>query len=121
MHTPVVLTHRAIDESQKNVVDHLVSFENDSTIGKAISIRTGLPHICIPTIYTGSKMKPLLGETSNGWKTMRKDPRVLPVLVIYDVDLTMSLHVGMSMVSGVNATAHVNRYPASRSLTITLH
>ena len=31
-------------------------------LGKAISIRTGLPHVCIPTTYAGSETTPILGD-----------------------------------------------------------
>ncbi|KAH7378991.1 putative maleylacetate reductase [Cadophora sp. MPI-SDFR-AT-0126] len=71
-----------------------------------ISIRTGLPHICIPKTYTGSEMTPILGETQDGQKTTRIDPKILPGTVIYDVDLTMTLPTSMSATSGVNAIAH---------------
>lgn len=51
-------------------------------------------------------MTPILGETADGVKKTRSDPKILPGTVIYDVDLTMTLPVGMSAVSGVNAIAH---------------
>ncbi|KAK3117658.1 hypothetical protein LTR53_000787 [Teratosphaeriaceae sp. CCFEE 6253] len=88
--------------------DCLVSFGGGSTIGlgKALAIRTGLPHVCIPTMYAGSEMTPILGETADGRKTTRSDPKILPGTVIYDVDLTMTLPVGLSATSGVNAIAH---------------
>jgi alcohol dehydrogenase class IV len=86
----------------------VVSIGGGSTIGlgKAISIRTGLPHICIPTTYAGSEMTPILGETAEGRKTTRSDPKILPGTVIYDVDLTMTLPAGLTATSGVNAIAH---------------
>lgn len=51
-------------------------------------------------------MTPILGETENGLKKTRSDPKILPGVVIYDVDLTMTLPAGMSATSGVNAIAH---------------
>lgn len=36
----------------------------------------------------------------------RSDPRVLPKVVIYDIDLTLSLPIGISASSGLNAIAH---------------
>jgi alcohol dehydrogenase class IV len=108
MHTPVEVTDEAHKVAKKLKADSIVSIGGGSTIGlgKAISIRTGLPHICIPTTYAGSEMTPILGETANGVKTTRRDPKILPGTVIYDVDLTMSLPTGMSATSGVNAIAH---------------
>ncbi|KAH9203819.1 hypothetical protein DL95DRAFT_430551 [Leptodontidium sp. 2 PMI_412] len=53
--------------------DSIISIGGGSTIGlgKAISIRTGLPHICIPTTYAGSEMTPILGETQDGQMATR--------------------------------------------------
>ena len=63
-------------------------------------------HVSIPTTYAGSEMTPILGETENGVKTTRRDKGILPTTVIYDVELTLSLPVGLSGTSGVNAIAH---------------
>jgi alcohol dehydrogenase class IV len=108
MHTPVEVTDEALKVAKDLKADSIVSIGGGSTIGlgKAISIRTGLPHICIPTTYAGSEMTPILGETANGVKSTRRDPKILPGTVIYDVDLTMSLPANMSATSGVNAIAH---------------
>lgn len=108
MHTPTHVTDKALEYVASQGADCVVSIGGGSTIGlgKAISIRTGLPHICIPTTYAGSEMTPILGETADGAKKTRSDPKILPGTVIYDVDLTMTLPVGMSAVSGVNAIAH---------------
>ena len=111
MHTPVHITDEALAYAKEQQVDGIISIGGGSTIGlgKAISIRTGLPHICIPTTYAGSEMTPILGETAEGRKTTRSDPKILPGTVIYDVDLTMTLPVSMSATSGVNAIAHAGK------------
>jgi alcohol dehydrogenase class IV len=108
MHTPGSVTDKALEYVKSIKADSVVSIGGGSTIGlgKAISIRTGLPHICIPTTYAGSEMTPILGETVDGLKKTRSDPKILPGTVIYDVDLTMSLPTGLSATSGVNAIAH---------------
>lgn len=108
MHTPTNVTDEALKQVDSVGADCVVSIGGGSTIGlgKAISIRTGLPHICIPTTYAGSEMTPILGETADGAKKTRSDPKILPGTVIYDVDLTMTLPADMSTVSGVNAIAH---------------
>ena len=108
MHTPTHITDKALAYATTQGADSVISIGGGSTIGlgKAISIRTGLPHICIPTTYAGSEMTPILGETADGLKKTRSDPKILPGTVIYDVDLTMSLPVAMSATSGVNAIAH---------------
>ena len=108
MHTPSHITEKALAYTKNTGADSVISLGGGSTIGlgKAISIRTGLPHICIPTTYAGSEMTPILGETENGLKKTRSDPKILPGVVIYDVDLTMTLPTAMSATSGVNAIAH---------------
>lgn len=112
MHTPTDVTEKALQYAKEIKADAVVSIGGGSTIGlgKAISIRTGLPHICIPTTYAGSEMTPILGETADGVKKTRSDPKILPGTVIYDVDLTMTLPAAMSATSGVNAIAHAGAY-----------
>jgi alcohol dehydrogenase class IV len=108
MHTPTDVTEEAIHVVENLKVDSIVSIGGGSTIGlgKAIAYRSGLPHICIPTTYAGSEMTSILGETANGVKTTKKDPKILPGTVIYDVDHTLSLSPEMSATSGLNAIAH---------------
>ncbi|KAE8164626.1 hypothetical protein BDV40DRAFT_259924 [Aspergillus tamarii] len=108
MHTPTHITDKALEYAKSQNADLVISIGGGSTIGlgKAISIRTGMPHICIPTTYAGSEMTPILGETADGLKKTRSDPKILPGTVIYDVDLTMTLPSAMSATSGVNAIAH---------------
>ena len=108
MHTPLPVTEKALAFAKAQGADSIVSIGGGSTVGlgKAISIRTGLPHICIPTTYAGSEVTPILGETVKNQKTTRTDPKILPTTVIYDVDLTLSLPTALSATSGVNAIAH---------------
>ena len=110
MHTPLHITNDAISflKSSLPAADCIISIGGGSTIGlgKAICLRTALPHICIPTTYAGSEMTPILGETSDGAKTTINDGRVLPQTVIYDVEHTLTLPVALSATSGVNAMAH---------------
>ncbi|KAJ4250198.1 hypothetical protein NW762_012013 [Fusarium torreyae] len=108
MHTPTHITELALSQVKQSGVDGVVSVGGGSTIGlgKAISVRTGLVHICIPTTYAGSEMTPILGETENGRKVTRRDAKILPTAVVYDVDLTLTLPIKMSVHSGINAIAH---------------
>lgn len=108
MHTPIQVTEEAMLFMKENPADCLVSIGGGSVVGlgKAISIRTGLPHICIPTTYSGSEMTGILGETKEGKKTTRSDPKIMPATVIYDVDYTMGLPSALTATSGINAMAH---------------
>lgn len=108
MHTPVEVTEKALKAVEVARADCLVAFGGGSTIGlaKAIALRTDLPQVAIPTTYAGSEMTPILGQTEHGRKTTLKSPKVLPELVLYDVDLTIGLSAGMSGTSGINAIAH---------------
>src|SRR5258708_8586903 len=51
-------------------------------------------------------MTPVVGQTSGGIKTTQSSPKILPEVVIYDVDLTMTIPPGLSATSGINAIAH---------------
>ncbi|KLO18425.1 Dehydroquinate synthase-like protein [Schizopora paradoxa] len=108
MHTPADVTEKALAVVQAGNVDGVISIGGGSTIGlgKAIALRTDLPQIVLPTTYAGSEMTPIIGQTENGVKTTQITPKVLPEVVIYDVDFTMTLPVGLSATSGINAIAH---------------
>ncbi|DAA74916.1 TPA_exp: Uncharacterized protein A8136_2334 [Trichophyton benhamiae CBS 112371] len=108
MHVPTHVTEKALAYAKERGADGIVSIGGGSVIGlgKAISLRTGLPHLCVPTTYSGSEMTPILGETHDGVKSTRTDPKILPAAVIYDVDLTMSMPASLSATSGMNAIAH---------------
>jgi len=51
-------------------------------------------------------MTPIHGETEGGKKITRSDPKIIPSVVLYDVDLTMTLPPATSATSGINALAH---------------
>ena len=108
MHTPVTVTEDAMRVVEDRGVDGVVAVGGGSTTGlaKAIALRTDLPQIVAPTTYAGSEMTPILGETRNGLKTTQRSPKVLPEVVIYDVDLTLTLPAALSATSGMNAIAH---------------
>jgi alcohol dehydrogenase class IV/protocatechuate 3,4-dioxygenase beta subunit len=108
MHTPVEVTQRALDALNEVGADCLVSVGGGSATGlsKALAARTGLPQLAIPTTYAGSEVTPVLGETADGVKTTRSEPGIQPQTVLYDVDLTLSLPVAISVSSGINALAH---------------
>ncbi|MGW1710319.1 maleylacetate reductase and hydroxyquinol 1,2-dioxygenase domain-containing protein [Streptomyces sp. NPDC002206] len=108
MHTPVEVTERALDVLREHSADCLVAVGGGSTTGlaKALALRTDLPQLILPTTYAGSEVTPVLGETQGGRKITRSSPAILPETVVYDVEFTRDLPVGMSVTSGVNALAH---------------
>jgi maleylacetate reductase len=108
MHTPEIITNKALSVVQELKADCIVSIGGGSTIGlgKAIAYRTDLPQIVIPTTYAGSEATPILGQTANGIKTTLKSDKVLPEVILYDVDLTLTLPTKMTITSGMNAIAH---------------
>lgn len=108
MHTPVSVTQEAMKVVAELGVDGLVAIGGGSTIGlaKAIALRTDLPQIVIPTTYAGSEVTPIIGQTEDGLKTTQVSARVLPEIVIYDVELTLTLPPALSATSGMNAIAH---------------
>jgi alcohol dehydrogenase class IV/protocatechuate 3,4-dioxygenase beta subunit len=108
MHTPVEVTERARQLAAEQNADCLVSIGGGSAtgLGKALAARTGLPQIAVPTTYAGSEVTPVVGETAAGTKTTRSSPDLVPCTVIYDVELTVGLPVGLTVTSGVNAMAH---------------
>ena len=108
MHVPVETAHRAQQMAHELGADGCVAVGGGSAIGlgKAIALQHGLPVIAIPTTYAGSEMTPIWGLTEDGVKRTGRDPRVLPVSVIYDPELTLALPPDLSASSGMNAIAH---------------
>jgi alcohol dehydrogenase class IV len=124
MHTPVEVTERAMETVRDLRADCLVAIGGGSTtgLGKAIALRTDLPQIVLPTSYAGSEMTPVVGQTSGGIKTTQSSTKILPEIVIYDVDLTMTMPPKLSATSGINAIAHAVEalYARDRNPVITL-
>ena len=108
MHVPMAVARQAGQAAARLGADCAVAVGGGSTIGlgKALALDPGLPILAIPTTYSGSEMTPIYGLTQGGVKRTGRDVRVLPRGVIYDVDLTLGLPVGLSVVSGINAIAH---------------
>jgi maleylacetate reductase len=108
MHVPIETAREAREEAQRLGADCAVAIGGGSTtgLGKAIALDSGLPILAIPTTYAGSEMTPIYGITEAGLKKTGKNPRVLPRTVIYDPELTLTLPVGLSVTSGINAIAH---------------
>ncbi|NGO08055.1 maleylacetate reductase [Streptomyces sp. HC44] len=108
MHVPVESAAEAGDRAVELGADGCVAVGGGSAIGlgKAIALDHGLKLIAVPTTYAGSEMTSVWGLTENGRKRTGKDLRVLPVSVLYDPELTLSLPAVASATSGMNAIAH---------------
>jgi maleylacetate reductase len=108
MHTPVGVTERVMETLVACHADCIIALGGGSTIGlaKALALRTNLPQIVLPTTYAGSEATPVLGETREGQKSTIRSMKVLPEVIVYDVELTLGLPPRISMVSGINAIAH---------------
>ncbi len=108
MHTPTDVTERAVAVYDDLKADAVLAFGGGSTVGlaKAIALRNDTTQIALPTTYAGSEVTPILGQTENGLKTTIREARLLPGLVLYDPELSLTLPVAMSVTSGLNAMAH---------------
>ena len=108
MHVPIETAREARDEARRLGADCAVAIGGGSTtgLGKAIALDSGLPIVAIPTTYAGSEMTPIYGLTEGGVKKTGRDPRVLPRTVIYDPELTLTLPLGLTVTSALNAIAH---------------
>ncbi|BGO94667.1 hypothetical protein NBRC10512_004903 [Rhodotorula toruloides] len=117
MHTPIHVTQEALSKAKELNVDCCVSVGGGSTIGlgKALALHSPdaakIKNIVIPTTYAGSEATPIIGQTENDkdgkpLKTTQKTMKVLPEVIIYDVDLTLTLPPQMTVTSGLNAIAH---------------
>lgn len=130
MHVPVETARAARAEAARLGADCAVAIGGGSTtgLGKAIALlgagarpsATGgeptepagagapadLPIVAIPTTYAGSEMTPIWGLTEAGVKKTGRDARVLPRTVIYDPELSLSLPLGLTVTSAMNAIAH---------------
>jgi alcohol dehydrogenase class IV len=108
VHTPVKVTQEALALLSGASADLVVALGGGSAIGlgKALSVRTGLPQLAVPTTYAGSEVTPVLGETEDGVKTTRRDPAIAPGTVVYDPELTLAMPAGLTLTSSLNALAH---------------
>ena len=108
MHVPIEVAEKARAAAAEHGIDLLVCVGGGSTTGlaKAVAMTSHLPIIAVPTTYAGSEATNVWGLTEAARKTTGVDDAVLPVTVIYDAALTLSLPVDMSVASGLNGMAH---------------
>jgi maleylacetate reductase len=107
-HVPAEAATEAVLAAGNAAVDLVVCIGGGSATGlaKAVARDTGRPILAVPTTYAGSEMTPIWGLTEGRRKTTGRDSQVLPRVVVYDPELTISLPAATSAASGMNALAH---------------
>jgi maleylacetate reductase len=124
-HVPVPLVHQAVLQARRDGIDVVVSFGGGSCadLGKAVCYfmeqeagmpgsshvdRPVVPHISIPTTYSGAELTPFFGMTDPATKQKQGagGPTSAPIVAIYDPDLTTSTPPRVRAETGMNALAH---------------
>ena len=107
MHVPATTAAAASARARELGSDCSVSIGGGSTtgLGKALALDPGIPLIAIPTTYAGSEMTNIWGMTEDGRKRTGRDSKVLPVLTLYDAELTIGLPLSVAGPSAMNALA----------------
>lgn len=124
-HVPTDTVQAALGLARDRDVDCIVSFGGGSCadLGKAVSFfveqeagtpgasyvdRPVLPHVAIPTTYSGAELTPFFGMTDEA--TRRKSggggPTTAPLAAIYDPVLTTDTPSRVSAETGMNCLAH---------------
>jgi maleylacetate reductase len=124
-HVPTGTVQAALQQARRDGIDTIVSFGGGSCadLGKAVCYfteheagtpgasffdRPSLPHVAIPTTYSGAELTPFFGVTDEaaGRKSGAGGPTVAPVAVVYDPEVTLSTPPRVSAETGMNALAH---------------
>jgi len=84
MHTPVEVTEAAVRVASELRADCVVALGGGSTtgLGKAITLRTDLPQIVIPTTYAGSEATPILGLSWEAEVSIRLQSARIPTSTV---------------------------------------
>jgi alcohol dehydrogenase class IV len=107
-HVPVAVAEQARELARESRAELLLSVGGGSTTGtaKAVALELQLPILAVPTTYAGSEMTPVWGMTDAQRKTTGRSLDVLPAVVIYDPQLTVTLPAAVTGPSAMNAIAH---------------
>ena len=124
-HVPTPAVQAAVQQARRDAVDAVVSFGGGSCadLAKAVCYftereagtpgatwldRPALPHVAIPTTYSGAELTPFFGMTDPA--TRRKSgaggPTTAPVAAVYDPLVTLDTPARVSAETGMNALAH---------------
>lgn len=124
-HVPVPLVQQAVLQARRDGIDLVVSFGGGSCadLGKAVCYfleqeagmpgsshvdRPLVPHLSIPTTYSGAELTPFFGMTDPATRQKQGagGPTSAPLLAVYDPALTLSTPARVSAETGMNALAH---------------
>lgn len=77
-------------------------------LGKTCFDRPAIPHMSVPTTYSGAELTPFFGVTDEAArrKSGAGGPTLAPAAVIYDPEATLDLPPRASAETGMNALAH---------------
>ena len=106
--TPTNVTEAALTAASSVKADGLLVIGGGTAIGlsKALSLRTNLPQIAVPTTFAGSENAPFLSETERGARIARHGPSIRPRTTIYDPELVAHLPPPVAGPSAMNAMAN---------------
>jgi maleylacetate reductase len=106
--TPTNVTEAALTAVSSVKADGLLAVGGGTAIGlsKAISLRTDLPQIAVPTTFAGSENAPFLSETERGVRIARHSPSIRPKTAIYDPELVAHLPPPVAGPTAMNAMAN---------------
>lgn len=124
-HVPIPLVQEGLRQARRDGVDAVVSFGGGSCadLGKAVAFfteqeqgvpaasvfdRPVLPHVAIPTAYSGAELTPFFGMTDPATRQKQGagGPTTAPVATIHDPQLTLATPARVSAETGLNALAH---------------
>ena len=124
-HVPTTTVQEAVSQARSEGVDGIVSFGGGSCadLGKAVCFfleqeagtpgasylhRAALPHVSVPTTYSGAELTPFFGMTDEATKQKSGSggPTIAPVAAIYDPELTLDTPGQVGAETGMNALAH---------------
>jgi maleylacetate reductase len=108
-HVPEELVNEAHQELRKQNSQVLVAIGGGSAIGlaKALALETRVPIFAVPTTYAGSEQTDIWGITAGSSKKTGRVEHVVPKVVIYDPNLTVSMPKILAVTSAMNAMAHL--------------
>jgi len=109
-HVPQETVEAARVLAEQKLIDVVVAMGGGSAmgVGKGVVVGGGRSLLAVPTTYSGSEMTPVFGTTNRaeGRKSIRRDPAVLPKVVIYDPEVTLDLPPELTATTAINALAH---------------